>query len=71
MFKIESIAIKLIYGFWGYFYELKTCKYIFEGKNKEEEIHNRYNGIIKKTEYYDYINSKLIIVETNLRISLF
>ena len=50
-------------------YELKTCKYIFEGKNKEEEIHNRYNVIIKKTEYYDYINYKLIIVDTNLRIS--
>ena len=42
---------------------------IFEGKNKEEEIHNRYNVIIKKTEYYDYINYKLIIVDTNLRIS--
>ena len=52
-------------------YELKTCKYIFEGKNKEEEIHNRYNGIIKKTGYYvlDNLISKLIIVDTNLRIS--
>ena len=52
-------------------YELKTCEYIFKGKNKEEENYNKYNGIIKKTGFNDLDNliSNLIVVDTKLRIS--